>query len=198
MHPLRQSIRLLPVLLVLLAPSVEAAGPLDGLQWLAGTWERVGPDSYAEETWSQPRGEIMLGMFQLIENGKATFVELQTIRLEGDDVVLRILHASPDLVPWKSEDNGPMRYVALSLRPGEVVFGNTHDDVKQIIYRLDARGRLLVRLVKVKRGKNEFIDFLFRRATADGPAQSVAIDPRCRPRGSDRLVATDCCQPVPW
>ena len=182
------------------ATAAPVAGPLDGLRWLAGTWERDTVDSQSDETWSLPVGQMMLGMFRLVENGEVRFVELQTIRVEDDDIVLRILHASPELVPWAAEKGGALRYVALSLKPGEAVFGNTTDDVKQIIYRLTGPSQLLVRLVKIVRGETEHIDFHFRlRGSDESRATAVAgPDGRCRPRGGPRVVATDCCTPVPW
>lgn len=182
------------------APPARAEGPLDDLRWLAGTWERVLPDSHAVETWGTPHGQTMVGMFQLTEGDQVQFVELQTIRVEKNDVVLRILHASPDLIPFQDERSGPLRYVALSVKPGEAVFGNTQDDVKQIIYRRQDNGDLLVRLVKVAKGKTRHIDFRFQRRRPPGAplTGSGDVDARCRGASGDHLVATDCCAPVPW
>ncbi len=186
---------MLPLLLG--APHAQAAGPLDGLRWLAGTWERATADTTADETWTTPQGAMILGMFRLVEGGTTRFVELQTITAERKDIVLRILHASPELVPWQGEAAaGPLRYVALSVTPGEIVFGNTEDKVKQIIYRLEAPGQLLVRLVKVVDGHSENIDFRFAQRRESGEAAAAELP--CRRAPGQRLVATDCCPPVPW
>ncbi len=101
---------------------------------------------------------------------------------------------------WQDEASGPSRYVALSLRPGEVVFGNTQEDVKQIIYQLRSSGELLVRLVKVVKGKTRHIDYVFQRQLPSGAAGSVpsGIPARCRVLSGGRPQATDWCAPIPW
>jgi hypothetical protein len=74
------------------------------LSWISGVWRgRVG-DDYAEEYWSEPKGDSLLGMFRWIRAGAVKFYEIAAIEYEGDGVVLRFKHFDRGLIGWEEEN----------------------------------------------------------------------------------------------
>lgn len=153
-------------LLLAFAVSLMAPPPtptLQSLDWLAGTWVRVEPDGRAEEVWSVPAGDSILGMFRLQKQGVTRFVELQTIQVEAGAWVLRIRHLDPRLGTLSDEPE-PLRYTARVVAKDEVAFEHPTDRMKVIRYkrtRTPAVDSLLVRLEKRSGGN---VDFVFQRS----------------------------------
>lgn len=120
----------------------QQAGGVEMPAWLSGTWEaesRSGPhvSSWVVETWSQPRGETMLGTGlsglragNALTGEPADFVEgFEFMRIARDADGGLVLHGSP----------GGTTAVAFRLirsGVGEVVFENSsHDYPQRISYR---------------------------------------------------------------
>ncbi|MFT5198918.1 MAG: hypothetical protein ACI87O_001578 [Planctomycetota bacterium] len=82
----------------------EPTGPqkVQDLNWLAGRWVGEGFGGLCEEIWSPTFNGEMVGTFRLINaDGELNFYEFMTMKQEGDAVVLRLVHLSPELRPWE-------------------------------------------------------------------------------------------------
>ncbi len=149
--------------LLLVALCASEPPTLTSLSFLEGTWVRHEPNDYAEETWSAPKGDSLLGMFRVQKKGQTRFVELQTIRAEKGRLVLRIRHLNEVLVPWPSEP-AALEYFTDTVGKSEVQFEHETDKISAIVYRRfekNGRPHLLVRLVR--RDGSTPIDFEFER-----------------------------------
>lgn len=150
------------------APAV-VAGDIEKLTWMQGTWvlaEQAGGDGghqrtqYFEETWSEPRGDSMAGMFRWLRNDDAWMYELMTIQQEGETLVFRLRHFDRALKPWETE--GPLTYPLKSISDNEVVFEDPqHDDPRRFVYARSG-DKLTVRLESAA-GKADSFTFTLRK-----------------------------------
>jgi len=76
---------------------------LSDMAWLAGHWAGPALGGEAEEIWSPPKADAMMGMYRLVRDGKVVFYELLTLVQEGDSLVLRLKHFNPDLTAWEEK-----------------------------------------------------------------------------------------------
>lgn len=72
--------------------------------WLEGHWKAEALGGIADEYWSQPAGNAMMGMFRLLRNDRTQFYEMLTITEEEGSLLLRIKHFHPDLKGWEEKD----------------------------------------------------------------------------------------------
>jgi len=77
---------------------------VDGLSWLAGTWEGTGLGGECEEIWSVPRAGAMLGVFRLLRDGEPEFYELMLLTRDREGLALKVNHFSPDFSAWEEGD----------------------------------------------------------------------------------------------
>jgi len=82
---------------------VSPPATLAEMNWLAGHWTGDAFGGLCEEIWSPARDGAMMGMFRLINNGKATFYEMMTIVEENGTIILRLKHFSPKLIGWEEK-----------------------------------------------------------------------------------------------
>lgn len=190
MHTIRKLSVLsgLAVTLGVLAPTAPAPSPspLDDLAWLAGTWLQESKDGkfIAEETWSSPRADAMVGMFRMTQDGSIGLYELMSIELEGPPaaadgplipgqepgeggapqrLVFRLRHFERGLVPWESEKDGPLTLNAVSIKPNEAVFEDaTRDFPRQVIYARNGQ-QLTIRLISATEDQRNMV-FAFSRS----------------------------------
>jgi hypothetical protein len=104
--------------------------PVQDLGWLSGHWIHQGPGGdWAEEWWTEPRGDIMLGTGL---SGKGPEVRsFEFMRIQGADF-------------WGSPQGSPaVAFRIVTKEPSLVVFENPrHDYPTHISYRRE--GRILV------------------------------------------------------
>ena len=75
---------------------------IEDLAWLTGRWVGSGMGGAAEETWNPPMGGVMAGTFRLMDpEGNPNFYEFLTLLKDDEGIVLRLVHLSPDLIPWE-------------------------------------------------------------------------------------------------
>lgn len=82
-------------------PQPATIGALD---WLAGHWTGSSLGGTVDEIWSPAQGGEMIGMFRLVQNGKATFYEFMTISTADDNLTLRLKHFDSALKGWEAQD----------------------------------------------------------------------------------------------
>lgn len=161
--------RLLPGLLGVLAAGCAAqrepvAGPapvdprLAELAWLAGSWCNADGDTFAEEHWLTPRGDIMLGMSRTTRGGQTAFFEYLRIERRPDGVcyVASPLGRCP-----------PTAFKLISQERRRVVFENPeHDFPQRIIYWQTDDEHLHARIEGLQNGAPQSAEWSWRRASA--------------------------------
>jgi len=80
---------------------------LNSMLWLAGQWRSEEGGQLSEETWSVPHGGSMVGMWRLLVDGTPKVIELLSLTVEGDAVVLRLRHFDGRLVA-REEKGAPI------------------------------------------------------------------------------------------
>ena len=146
----------------LIAALVVSAPPqLSDAAWLAGHWVSNQEKAVAEEIWTAPRGNSMLGTFRLVEGGRLKFAEVMTLLQEKDAVVLRIRHFSPELDPW--EKDGPNTWTATSLTAERLMFEAKGSPVPKFEFIKRGKTGMRVRLT-FKAGKVTDYDFVLAEA----------------------------------
>lgn len=78
-----------------------ASATIADIAWFAGSWSGPGLGGLAEETWSEPRGGRMHGMFRLLKQDQPQFYELMVLEESEGSLVLRLKHFNPDLRGWE-------------------------------------------------------------------------------------------------
>lgn len=99
--------------------------------WLAGQWQGSWGPRTAVEAWTPPAGDVMLGSFQLSENGKTLVLELFTLTEEAGKVKLYIRHFTPSLAAWEKQD--PSALELLSADSKTAVFENPIDGEPKVV-----------------------------------------------------------------
>ena len=103
------------------------------LGWLSGHWVQEGPDGWAEESWTGPRGGVMLGTGRTGKGDKAGSFEFMRIADGPDGVAF-----------WGSPGGqAPVAFPLAEEGPNVVAFENPkHDYPTRISYRRE--GKILV------------------------------------------------------
>jgi hypothetical protein len=76
---------------------------LSNLTFISGRWQGNMEGGIAEEQWSVPAGDSMMGMFRHVKGGKAVFYELMLIEQSPDGPVLKLKHFNPGLIGWEEK-----------------------------------------------------------------------------------------------
>lgn len=109
--------------------ALQAPAGVDDLAWLSGRWETAAEGRWTEESWSAPRGGLLLGYSR---SGRGEAVrEFEHLRIQ----------AGADGVPayWASPGGrAAVAFRLVSARGTEAVFENPqHDFPQRIRYRRD-------------------------------------------------------------
>ncbi|MFN3669779.1 MAG: DUF6265 family protein [Brevundimonas sp.] len=112
---------------VIAAAALQAAPPAPDLSWMAGYWLDCADGREQSETWSDPRGGLIVGHSLSLSRGRASF-ELSHIgpTAQGFAYVARPGGAAPAV------------FVLAESGPGRVVFANPENDFPtRIVYERD-------------------------------------------------------------
>lgn len=110
-----------------LAGASQAPKPtLSDLAWMAGSWSGVAQGIEAEEHWTAPKGNSMIGIHRDVGKGRTMMFEFLRIEQQGDQIVYLSMPAG----------RSPAAPFALKELSGtRVVFENAaHDFPQRIIY----------------------------------------------------------------
>ncbi len=77
---------------------------VDEVAWITGEYECPAFGGTAHEVWTAPRGNNMMGAFQLIDAGTISFYEIMTIVEVKGSLVLRLKHFDSELHGWEEKD----------------------------------------------------------------------------------------------
>ena len=141
----------------------EARVTLEDLAFLAGSW--TSSDGTFEEHWLPPAGGTMAAVSRMVRKGATVLYELSAIETgEDGQLVLRIRHFGPGLVPSPEEADGPLSWPLLESGEGRVVFEEP-DRVfpRRVVYRLVTPNSMEVRLEGERDGEPRVITFQFTR-----------------------------------
>lgn len=108
---------------------VEAMAPAGGatladFAWLAGHWRGALGNLEAEQTYSQPAGGVMMGMFRLREAERVVLLEFFTLRETPEGLEMRVRHFSPALDLGKLEEKQAIILKLTSYNGVTAVFDN--------------------------------------------------------------------------
>ncbi len=165
------------------AASTVPSGPLlqptlANFAWLAGEWHGTWGPRLALEAWTPPHAGVMLGSFQLSENGKTLVLEVFTLTEEDGTLKLHIRHFTPSLVAWEKQDP-----VALNLQSADaktVVFENPADgEPKTAAFtRVDADTYLSRFELASEKGDPHITQIVYHRQTASSPPKQRKHKPK--------------------
>jgi hypothetical protein len=94
---------------------------LSDVQWIQGHWTGEALGGQAEEIWSPPLGESMMGSFKLVQDDKVKFYEIITISETEQTLIMRLKHFDAELKGWEEKDE-TVNFKLVKLNPGKVFF----------------------------------------------------------------------------
>lgn len=117
-------IALLSIIGLLAMPSVSQPDSHTFPAWMSGSWEKTDGEKWADEFWTLPRGDIMIGASRSGEGNKLGFWEHMRIVREPDG----------RLAFWALTGNQPaVRFLAIETTSTEIIFVNAEHDYPQRI-----------------------------------------------------------------
>jgi len=148
-------------------PAADTPAPMNAsiaqVAFLKGDWSGPMGQDHAQEIWSAPHGDSVIGCFRWVKaDGKLSMAELLSITQEDETLVLRMRHHNGKLEGWKSEveTNTAMTLVLSEIKDNRAVFSNTGKggDVSQVAYTVTNGDTLVVSVgfVKPERRPLEF------------------------------------------
>ena len=136
----------------------EAASPpatIEAVAWIAGSWRTEALGGVADEVWSPPNGDTMVGHFKLVSDGETQFYELETIREEEGSLILRLKHFNADLTGWEERDE-TVDFPLVKLADGEAYFSGMS------FVRID-ENTMRVCVLQEHDGEMSELEFVYRR-----------------------------------
>jgi len=146
---------LMPILSFAAALSSIATPPItaDQLSWMAGYWLSSEDGREVSETWSDPRGALMLGSALTFEAGRASF-EAAHIGPSGAGVA------------YYAQPGGALAtaFPAVEIAEGRVVFESTDNDFPQRIVYQRTGDVLTARIEGHMNDREQAMDWRFQKA----------------------------------
>lgn len=144
---------------------VQAPGPITAadLSWMAGYWLACDGAGEVSETWSDPRGGLMLGSALTLEDGRASFESAR---------IAPAVAGQPGVAYFAQPGGGPAVVFRASAASGtRVVFENPgHDFPQRVIY--ERTGDALTARIEGRMGDRE--------QAMDWRFQQVGLNARCQ------------------
>jgi hypothetical protein len=140
-------------------PATAREANVIDLEWLSGRWVRETDDQFLEESWSEPVGDAMVGVFRWAREESFWLYELMSIEEEDGSLVFRLRHFHRGLEIWKSELESPLTYPLSALEENEVIFENPErDSPRRFVYRREG-DRLTVAVEGPEPGSGDRFQF---------------------------------------
>jgi hypothetical protein len=149
----------------------QAKPTLADFAWLAGRWQGTWGPRIAQQVWMPPKGGVMSGTFQLVENDTTLVIELFTLVQKPDGIKLYFRHFTPTLVPW--ETSAPTMLKLASSTPKAIEFDNLVDGEpkRAIIRKIDADTYISRSEIVPEKGDTETIEITYHRQKEIAPAK---------------------------
>jgi hypothetical protein len=123
--------------------------------WLSGTWTGADGPKVTEETWSTVSGNSMVGMWRLVESGKAKVFELSAMTLDDDgEAKMQLHHFNADGSGWEDKDKPTVLGFMRQTKDSFAFEGNEGQDFVRITYAKTGATDLTVSIEKNPAGPN--------------------------------------------
>jgi Domain of unknown function (DUF6265) len=151
--------------------AVQPKPTLNDFAWLAGRWQGAWGPRVAQQVWMPPKGGVMSGTFQEVENDTTLVIELFTLVQKPDGIKLYFRHFTPTLAPW--ETSTPTVLNLASSTPKAIEFDNPVDGEpkRAIIRRIDADTYVSRSEIVPEKGDTQIIEITYHRQKAIAPAK---------------------------
>lgn len=160
---------------------LTAGATLEDLAPLAGTWRGAIPgaagEALVEEIWSEPLGDTIVGLFRWIApGGRASMVELLSIREEPEGLVLRLLQRGAALEALGNRAAGAEHGASRGDTPRELALTGAHngtwtfrareatEEIQAVHYLREGAERLQIRVEFSEVSSRSPLLFELRRA----------------------------------
>lgn len=153
-------------------PVVAQAKPsLADMAWLAGRWQGTWGPRIAQQVWMPPKGGVMSGTFQLVENDTTLVVELFTLVQKPDGIKLYFRHFTSALAPW--EGSAPTILNLATSTPKLIEFDNPVDGEpkRSIIRKIDADTYVSRSEIVPEKGDTQIVEITYHRQKQIAPAK---------------------------
>ncbi len=151
--------------------AVQPKPTLNDFAWLAGRWQGAWGPRVAQQVWMPPKGGVMSGTFQEVENDSTLVIELFTLVQKPDGIKLYFRHFTPTLAPW--ETSTPTVLNLTSSTPKAIEFDNPVDGEpkRAVIRKIDADTYISRSEIVPEKGDTQIIEITYHRQKAIAPAK---------------------------
>ena len=159
-HLLLGSLGILTLFSILVSPNrpesvlanAQGSPTIEGLGWLAGSWQSAPGRVQFEEHWTKPAGGTMLAVSRTLAGGKTVFFEYLRIETRPDGIYYVAVPRGQKATDFK----------LTNLEGQTAVFENPqHDHPQKISYRKNPDGSLTARIEGDAAGKKQPQTFHF-------------------------------------
>lgn len=151
--------------------AVQAKPTLNDFAWLAGRWQGAWGPRIAQQVWMPPKGGVMSGTFQEVENDSTLVIELFTMVQKPDGIKLYFRHFTSTLAPW--EASTPTVLNLTSSTPKSIEFDNPVDGEpkRAIISKIDADTYVSRSEIVPEKGDTQIVEITYHRQKQIAPAK---------------------------
>jgi hypothetical protein len=139
--------------------------------WLAGRWQGAWGPRVAQQVWMPPKGDVMLGTFQLVENGTTLVIELYTLVEKPDGINLYFRHFTSTLAPWETSKPTLLKFAGST--PKAIEFDNpvNGQPKRAVIRRIDADTYVSRSEIVPDKGDTQIVEITYHRQKEAAPAK---------------------------
>ncbi|MFO7526506.1 MAG: DUF6265 family protein [Ignavibacteriaceae bacterium] len=140
--------------------SQEKPFSLDELKWLSGQWKGEAFGGVAEEIWSKPSSNSMMGMFRLQYDNVDKLYEFLLIEQSGSGISMKFKHIKSG---YDEMENEP---ILLNLIELNSILAHFENEDKSLIikYNLLTENSVKIELISTKNGKTEVTPILMKKS----------------------------------
>ncbi len=103
--------------------TVSPPATLDDVAWLVGGWRGTGLGGEAAETWMEPSGGAMPGVFRVVRDGEVVFYEMMALIEHQGSLELRLKHFNADMTGWEDKEE-MVTFRLIRVDPDAIYFGS--------------------------------------------------------------------------
>lgn len=139
------------------------AATLDDLAFLKGEWTSDRSGYVIEESWTDAKAGVVLGMSRGAQNGSVRFLRFAVVEQASDTLIMRFNRYNADYSTW--ETGGPSVMRLAQVDRNQAVFEATDpaSDVKRIVYRAREDGSVDVVANRADENGPYLVEFTLRR-----------------------------------